>query len=77
VSRGPYGAALRVVTAAGARGNSPACGGVKQSAHFNPSALPMLGAGQREIQNQNLENRFQAPYRKLFEVSRLKKRETY
>jgi len=53
---------LRVVAADGARGNSPACGGVRQSARFNPSATPMLGAGQREIQSQNLKNRFQAPF---------------
>ena len=38
---------LRVVVAAGARGNSPACGRLKQSACFIPAAPPMLGAGQR------------------------------
>jgi len=49
---------LRVATAAGARGNSPACGGVRQSARFNPSVAPMLGAEQREIQNQSLKKPF-------------------
>jgi hypothetical protein len=42
---------LRVAAAAGARGNSPAVGGLRQSACFNPSATSMLGAGQREIKN--------------------------
>ena len=34
VSRGPYGAVLRVLVEAGARGNSPACGGLKQVRAF-------------------------------------------
>ncbi|MBC2733774.1 MAG: hypothetical protein HF981_05400 [Desulfobacteraceae bacterium] len=38
---------LRVAAAVGSRGNSPPFGGVKQSAHFFPSAPSMLGAGQR------------------------------
>jgi len=49
MSRGPFGAALRVADVAGARGNSPACGGVRQSARFNPFAAPMLGAAQRDM----------------------------
>jgi hypothetical protein len=39
---------LRVVAAAGARENSSACGGLKQSARFDPATPPMLGAGQRD-----------------------------
>jgi hypothetical protein len=35
---------------------------LKQSARFFPAASPMLGAGQREIQNQNLKNCFPAPF---------------
>jgi hypothetical protein len=35
---------LRVVEPAGARGDSPACSGLKQSARFYPSTLSMLGA---------------------------------
>jgi len=62
VSRGPYGAALRVADTAGARGNSPAWGGVKQSVRFFPAASSMRGAGQREIKTLNLKNRLQAPY---------------
>jgi len=42
---------LRVAASVGARGNSPACGGLKQSAHFLPTAPSMLGAGQREIRS--------------------------
>jgi len=49
---------LRVAVAAGARGNSPACGGLKQSARLFLSASPMLGAGQREIKKQTFKNRF-------------------
>jgi len=53
VSRGPYGAALRVVETAGVRGNSPCLrqgGGGTQTvvASYSP-ADGMLGAGQREI----------------------------
>jgi hypothetical protein len=33
-----------------------AAAGLRQSAHLIPSAPPMLGAGQREIQNQNPKN---------------------
>jgi hypothetical protein len=33
---------------------------LKQSARLNPAVPPILGAGQREIQNQNLKNCFQA-----------------
>jgi hypothetical protein len=40
---------LRVVAAVGARGNSPAVGGLRQSARLFPLTSPMLGAGQREI----------------------------
>jgi len=46
---------LRVVAATGARGNSLS---LRQSAHFFPFAAPMLGAGQWEIQHQNLKKRF-------------------
>ena len=52
MSRGPYGAALRVVDTAEARENSPvfvkATAGSNRSARFDPAADPMLGAGQRE-----------------------------
>jgi hypothetical protein len=49
VSRGPYGAALRVVDTAGARGNSSRFQrDSDKSARFFPVASPMLGAGQRE-----------------------------
>jgi len=40
---------LRVDGVAGARGNSPAFGGLRQSARLFPSTPSMLGAGQREI----------------------------
>jgi hypothetical protein len=40
---------LRVVAADGARGNSPAVGGLRQSARFFPSTPSMLGAEQKEI----------------------------
>jgi len=57
---------LRVVGAAGARGNSPAFalgyGGLRQSARFNPFAPPMLGAGQWEHQNQKLKSHLLAPF---------------
>jgi hypothetical protein len=39
---------LRVVAAAGARGNSPACSGLRQPARFIPSAPSMLGAAQKD-----------------------------
>jgi hypothetical protein len=38
---------LRVDDTAGARRNSPACGGLKQADALFPSASTMLGAGQR------------------------------
>jgi hypothetical protein len=38
-----HGVVLRVADTAGARGNSPACGGLRQSASFLPSVLAMLG----------------------------------
>ena len=51
---------LRVVAATGARGNSPCFQrssdqpeAGKQSARFIPPTPPMLGAGQRDIQNLN------------------------
>ena len=40
---------LRVDGVAGARGNSPAFGGLRQSARLFPSTPSMLGAGQKEI----------------------------
>jgi hypothetical protein len=61
---------LRVAAADGARGNSPACGkpsaGSDKSARFFPSAPSMLGAGQRDIQNQNLKSHFQPSFEELF-----------
>jgi len=40
---------LRVADTADARGNSPACGGLRQSARILSVASAMLSAGQREI----------------------------
>jgi hypothetical protein len=54
---------LRVAVAAGARGNSPAVGGLRQSARLFPSASSMLGAGQREFKKHTFKNRFQAPFK--------------
>jgi hypothetical protein len=57
VSRGPYGAALRVAAATGARGNSPAFAKASadsdRSARLNPVASSMLGAGQRGLTPEN------------------------
>jgi len=36
--------ALRVADTPGARGNSPACGALRQSARYLPAASSMLGA---------------------------------
>ena len=74
---------LRVVAAAGARGNSPrrrqGCGGTQtrlrrasRSARFIPFAPPMLGTGQREIQKPKaLKTKSKPPSRGLSEASRL------
>jgi hypothetical protein len=44
---------LRVADAPGAHGNSPACGGLRQSARFFPAVSAMLGAEQRELVKQS------------------------
>jgi hypothetical protein len=60
---------LRVAVAAGARGNSPVCVGLKQSARLIPSASSMLGAEQREIKKPYIQKLFfQPPPRRLLEA---------
>jgi hypothetical protein len=52
---------LRVVAAVGASGNSPAVGGLRQSARLFPSASSMLGAGQRELKKHTFKKLFSSP----------------